>query len=1210
MAIKVGGVEVVDNNRQLKNINSVDSGSVNVLNTALNTDPTRGTLTKTFANGETANITLNQNVSTAPVVSVTKEVAQTGQSSKGAWDVNATASNYDLHNTAYATTLTPSSIPVSDISQATYASKQSQALGFNSPRGLWFKPDGTKFYVLDKTNAQLLAYSLSTAWDASTSSYSASYTFTVYIGTGSAVQPRNMWFNSDGTSLYVIHESGIGEFSLSTAWDITTTSYVTGSNFYVGNLIANARSFFWKPDGTKMFAVGTQNDTVYEWHFSTAFDFSTGNQSNAQATFSVTSQSSSPRDIHFNSDGTKFYITDETNEIYEYSCSTAYDITTASYSNNYLDVSSQDVNPRAIFFGDGNLYMVGDQSQRVNQYNFSSDGLVLGTGSFASTDVGKRIQGNGGDVILTSTAGAYTTTGGSAFTDSSTIASGSWTMHGLKSAGDADGLTIAGFTQAGSNFQTSPTLLSATSSSFSGTYVNTIIGTTISHDGLHLYNIAQSSGQNVHHFTLSTAFDLSTATYAGSWQTNIGNSNSDLEISSDGRYMYVCVNSSSTSSVQAFYLDVAYYPESGVTLMGTHNFSSGLSANTPSDAGKITFSPDGTKMYHMPYTYANNGSGASAVAHTAPSGTWTQVGTVQQYTLGTAWNIWSGNVTYNHSVLVPWKGDSYASFAVTSDGKWLISGTYNNPDIFYYPLTTPFDISTQVVSLEGFIDMQQYMSSGQSNHGMIAMQHRDGNLYSVSYSQQVNNAHDLGTENLFSVPTSQYHLALTNTVGQIDSSIWLDINSMTADQSLGDGEAYYAVSTDDRTTWSVAKGSDGVRPIVRDNAGTWQYNSDAGSVTGYSISSASYDNKSFTPSPAINSLSVAFKPDGTKMFTLDLTNKVVARYSLSTAWDVSTATADSNTFSVSGQANSDPYEIAFKSDGTKLFVLDAGLDTIYQYSLTTAWDLSTASYDSVSFAFTSQTSQPYGFVFSGDGTKLYMANYANKYINQYSLGTAWDLTTISYDSKYLDLNSEFSTNTLYGITINGDGTRVYAATYSEGYIYQYNLSTAYDISTATYSNIFLDVSGQVAPTSMFFKPDGHKLYTTGFVTDTIYQYSTTETGFGTNTTWTNATTNDEFYALQQALGATSVNRMDKTQLDAVADGSHFTLGDTLDLMIALKQDTASASLPTSDGVTINYDSESLNQGAVLGTDYDFDFPASNQVRITSNAAQNLKIRVV
>ena len=35
--------------------------------------------------------------------------------------------------------------------------------------------------------------------------------------------------------------------------------------------------------------------------------------------------------------------------------------------------------------------------------------VVLGSGSFASTDVGKRIVGNGGDVILTATSQAHST---------------------------------------------------------------------------------------------------------------------------------------------------------------------------------------------------------------------------------------------------------------------------------------------------------------------------------------------------------------------------------------------------------------------------------------------------------------------------------------------------------------------------------------------------------------------------------------------------------------------------------------------------------------------------------------------------------------------------------------------------------------------------------------------------------------------------------
>ena len=1210
MAIKVGGIEVVDNNRQLKNIDSVDSGSVNVLNSALNTDPTRGTLTKTFTNGETASITLNQAVSTAPVVGVTKEVPQTGISSKGAWDVNATASNYELHNTAYDTTLTPSQVANTSISDATYASKSLDVTANETIlNDIFFKPDGTTLYILGAGGDRIRQYTVSTAWDITTAtSAGKSFDVSPYETT-----PEGLYIKPDGTSVFYTGRNTdiIRELTLSTAWDISTAS-VSSNTLNVASQETAPRGLWFKPDGTKLFMIGSNSYAVFEYSLSTAWDITTASLT---TNHNIGPQSNSPRDVSFNSDGTKMYMLDGNvnGGIHQYSLSTAWDVSTASYDSVELDTSTETTYSTGVFIGDNGtkIYVaVNETNDIIFQYNNGSDALVLGTGSFASTDVGKRIQGNGGDVILTSTAGAYNTTGGSDFTDTSTIASGSWTMHGLKSAGDTDGLTIAGFTQAGSNFQTSPTLLSATSSSFSGTYVNTIIGTTISHDGLHLYNIAQSSGQPVHHFTLSTAFDLSTATYAGSWQTNIGNSNSDLEISPDGRYMYVCVASGSQSQVQAFYLDVAYYPESGVTLMGTHTFSSGLSANTPSDAGKITFSPDGTKMYHLPYTYANNASGANAVAHTAP-GTWTQVGTVQQYTLGTAWNIWSGNVTYNHSVLVPWKGNSYASFAVTSDGKWLISGTYNDTELFYYPLTTPFDISTQVVSLEGYIDMQQYMSSGQSNHGMIAMQHRDGNLYSVSYARQVNNAHDLGTENVFSVPTSQYHVAVTKTSGQIDSSIWVDINSMTADQSLGDGEAYYAVSTDDRTTWSVAKASDGVRPIVRDNAGTWQYNSQETTGTvGWNVSGASYDSTSFDLGSNTSVQDMFIDSSGTRMYVINPAIYSIYQYSLSTAWDVSTASFV-RYVTLTGDDTA-TRGIFFKEDGTKMYIGAAGGDDfIYEYHLSTPWDISTEGGIVNQIDVTTPTSEQYiaGLYIKSDGTRIYSTGRGQDKAYQWTLTTAWDLSTAT-SLQQLDLSGQ--TSGPNGVHFKSDGTELYVVSFATDSVLIYSLSTEWDITSATYSGSFSVSSQTTDPTGFFFKTDGTKMYVVGDDNDVVYQYTTEGTGvtYSTSTTWTNATTNDEFYALQEALGATSVNRMDKTQLDAVADGSHFTLGDTLDLAIALKQDTASASLPTSDGVSINYDAQALNQGAVLGTDYDYDFPDSTTVRITSNAAQNLKIRVV
>ena len=87
------------------------------------------------------------------------------------------------------------------------------------------------------------------------------------------------------------------------------------------------------------------------------------------------------------------------------------------------------------------------------------------------------------------------------------------------------------------------------------------------------------------------------------------------------------------------------------------------------------------------------------------------------------------------------------------------------------------------------------------------------------------------------------------------------------------------------------------------------------------------------------------------------------------------------------------------------------------------------------------------------------------------------------------------------------------------------------------------------------------------------------------------------------------NQMDKTQLDAVTDPNHIALGDDLDLSIIFNM-TSGSTVPSSDGVAINYDATVLNKGAVLGTDYDFDAPAQDKVRITALAGNNLKVRVV
>ena len=126
----------------------------------------------------------------------------------------------------------------------------------------------------------------------------------------------------------------------------------------------------------------------------------------------------------------------------------------------------------------------------------------------------------------------------------------------------------------------------------------------------------------------------------------------------------------------------------------------------------------------------------------------------------------------------------------------------------------------------------------------------------------------------------------------------------------------------------------------------------------------------------------------------------------------------------------------------------------------------------------------------------------------------------------------------------------------------------------------------------------------------IMEFSTggTTINYNTNQTWANGTTNNEHATLQQALGAQAFNRMNKAQLDAVADGYHFSQdsADTLDLMIAPY--TASGSSPISDGVTINYDAEAIVREAIGGTDYVAEFPNASTINIKSLINGNMKIR--
>jgi len=163
---------------------------------------------------------------------------------------------------------------------------------------------------------------------------------------------------------------------------------------------------------------------------------------------------------------------------------------------------------------------------------------------------------------------------------------------------------------------------------------------------------------------------------------------------------------------------------------------------------------------------------------------------------------------------------------------------------------------------------------------------------------------------------------------------------------------------------------------------------------------------------------------------------------------------------------------------------------VSQYSLSTGFDVSTASYDSVNFSVSSQTTQPLGMTFNNDGTKMYVSG-SSDIIYQYSLSTGFDMSTASYDSVSFSVTAE-ETNP-NGIVFNTDGTKLFVVGSTGDDVGQYTLSTAFDISTASFDSISFSVASQdTSPQGIAFNNNGSKMYIIGTGSDAVYQYTTEE----------------------------------------------------------------------------------------------------------------------
>ena len=257
--------------------------------------------------------------------------------------------------------------------------------------GIAWNNDGSKLFVmgtggLSNNDDELLEYTCLTNFDASSCVYVRELPLNNnHEGPNGPINdkhPFGFTFDDDGSHVYVsgnqynkIYEIELGSaFNLSSATKIQEIASVDGTPCGIT----------FNNDGTKLFLAGFAGNRIIVWPLSTAYSLASGSVG-TPAEYDVSTQSSRPRDIDFNSDGTKMYIVSAPNNEYVsvYSLNTAFDLSAGfSHLGNFTTVSDQDEQPFSIEFNnDGTkFYMNGYQTDSVYEYDVDSEGSAFDLG--------------------------------------------------------------------------------------------------------------------------------------------------------------------------------------------------------------------------------------------------------------------------------------------------------------------------------------------------------------------------------------------------------------------------------------------------------------------------------------------------------------------------------------------------------------------------------------------------------------------------------------------------------------------------------------------------------------------------------------------------------------------------------------------------------------------------------------------------------------
>tara|TARA_Y100001980_G_scaffold45816_1_gene27160 strand:- start:12696 stop:21623 length:8928 start_codon:yes stop_codon:yes gene_type:complete len=1110
-----------------------------------------------------------------------------------------------------------------------------------APTGMTFNGDGTKMFIVGTLNDQIIEYSLTEPYEVLSG---ASATGNTYSVSGQDTAPQGIQFNDDGTKVYILGGTGddINQYSLSIPYDITSTVVHQGT-FSISTETAAPEAFVFSPSGEALFLISTSNG-MFMYLLDNPFDITSG--VNYESTAAING-----RGIQFSSGGRKVYI-ETGNGFAEYELTVPFNISFGTSLLGSFSHSGQETQATDFFITPDNtsILVLGNTGDDITQFDlfpsvltesFADDGSFEGSfelnivEDFFANAGGSMTQGvhysisnlpsglsSTMNVSASGTTAELMITGNATSNDiSDKVANLVFTFNDAAFVNSvaADVTNAVGFdSRFGLNFIEMNGIISApggfglSNFSYSGKTFGFSAqegngnGLTFSNDGTQMF-IAGNDGDDVGYYILSTAFDVSTAAYVGaldiSGQTTLP---SEVTFNNDGTKMYV---SGGGTTIYQYSLTTPFDLSVGVTSDGSKTIPS---------AG-MAFSPDGSRLITL------------------------QGANLHQYALETPFDIMGlvikmGSVAHGLSVS--------SGLEISSDGTMLFAIRQATDQIYPIQLTAPYDIlggitggtPIQVTSQETlpfnlafspdgsrmFVtgasdEVNQYdlsvsdLAESGTNDGSVSGSFTfnisgekfanaggtltlsddftitnlptglvpvisvdgDGRGGSLSFSGNADshqNADDVssftinflnsafGSNDASSVINASYlvnaginftdngtityeggfsesylndgsvlgSVVMTivsetfSKVGLLTSGVDYNITGIpsgltpqlsvagnrlsatltltgiaTDHQDVNDVsdlvitfENSAFTSSDAEFVFNAVDASIGSGIDFNDNIPTLRYGNrfDLSAYPNY-IPDVTFDLSLTEDSPG----GMAFSNDGFKMFIIGYTNKTVYEFNLTSAFDISDVTYSGNSYTTT--INS-PSDLVFDSNGTTMFIMDGGLDQIQQYGLSSAFDLTSTITPEGTFSVSSQDIQAAAMTFSPNGKKMYMLGSNNDKVFQYSLTNPYDITTgVTYDEVSVSVNAVNYTD----IQISDDGKEfliLNSAFPGASYIRQYELATPYDISggiSVTGGFYYHDI--EYGPTDIALSPDNKRLIVLGAHQAMIYQFDLPVDGF-------------------------------------------------------------------------------------------------------------------